>query len=137
MGGHAHFSWPSPHAGSPGDHRRFLRHLSIQGMGVLRPFAVAAAVFVVALSYRGHTDAATFFRRTAVYGTLTVLTIFGFGVLESGIASALGNRLPGGTPPAVAAGTVAVLLHPAKRICDRVTDPLLKWLWGWAAQSPR
>lgn len=101
------------------------------------PLLILLAFFVIALQYRGHIDAARFFRRTTVYGTLAVLSIFAFGVLESSLQRWLGDGLPSGTPPVIAAGTLAVVLHPAKKLCDRLINPLLSKLLGWADAPTR
>jgi len=98
----------------------------------MAPLPILLLSFVTALLYRGAIDAAQFFRRTAVYGSLFLLSLFVLGSAEALLGDLVRDGLPADTPPMLAAGLMAVVFYPAKRACDRVVDRWLARLRGWA-----
>lgn len=95
------------------------------------PLPILLGSFVMGLLYRGPIDAARLFRRTAVYGSMLLLTLFVLGAVEASLGNFVRQGLPWETPPLVAAGVMAVVFYPAKRACDRSVDRLLARLMVW------
>jgi hypothetical protein len=98
----------------------------------IAPLPILLASFVMALLYPGLIDAARFCRRSVVYGSLFLLSLFTFGAIEALLGDWLRRGLPWGTPPVVAAGVFAVLFYPARQFCDRITQMLFARLLAWA-----
>ncbi len=99
---------------------------------LMAPLPILLLSFVVALLYRGPIDAARLFRRTVVYGSMLMLTLFVLGVTEALLGDFVSRGLPWETPPAVATGILAIVLYPAKRACDRGVESLLERVLRWS-----
>ncbi|MGB5103163.1 MAG: hypothetical protein WBO04_07555 [Steroidobacteraceae bacterium] len=102
---------------------------------LLAPLPILLASFVMGLLYRGPIDAARLFRRTAVYGSMLLLSLFVLGAAEALLGDFVRKGLPWETPPLVAAGVMAVVFYPAKRTCDRGVERLLARLLVWSDKS--
>lgn len=99
------------------------------------PLPILLLSFIVALLYRGPIDAARLFRRSVVYGSMLMLTLFVLGVSEALLGEFVRRGLPWETPPLVATGLMAVVLYPAKRVCDRGAERLLARILRWAERD--
>lgn len=96
-----------------------------QDWWLILPLLTLGVFSVFAVFFKGQIDASVLFRRATVYAALTVLAIFAFGVLETTASELLSAGFPRGTPPAVAAGAVAVVIYPVKKRFDWVVERLL------------
>ncbi len=99
---------------------------------LVAPLPILLLSFVTGLLHRGPIDAARLFRRTAVYGSMLLLSLFVLGAIETLLGDFLRRGLPGETPPLVAAGVMGVVFYPAKRACDRGVERFLARLLAWA-----
>jgi hypothetical protein len=96
-----------------------------QDWWLILPLLTHAVFSIFAVFFKGQIDASILFRRATVYAALTVLAIFAFGVLETTASELLSVGFPRGTPPAIAAGAIALLIHPVKKRCDSLVERLL------------
>lgn len=101
----------------------------------LAPLPILLLSFVVGLLYRGPIDAARLFRRTVVYGSMLMLTLFVLGVTEALLGDLVRQGLPWEMPPLVATGVMAIVLYPAKRACDRGAERLLARILRWSERD--
>lgn len=102
---------------------------------LVAPLPILLLSFVVALLYRGPIDAARLFRRTVVYGSMLMLTLFVLGVSEALLGEFVSRGLPWETPPMLATGILAIVLYPAKRACERGAERLLARILRWSERD--
>lgn len=95
------------------------------------PLPILLLSFVMGLLYPGSIDASRLFRRTVVYGSMLILSLFVLGVSEALLGEFVRRGLPWETPPMVATGVLAVVLYPAKRVCDRGVERFLARILAW------
>jgi hypothetical protein len=95
------------------------------------PLPILLLSFVMGLLYPGSIDAARLFRRTVVYGSMLILSLFVLGVSEALLGDFVRRGLPWETPPMVATGVLAIVLYPAKRVCDRGVERFLSRILAW------
>lgn len=98
---------------------------------VAAPLPILLLSLVIGLLYPGSIDAARLFRRTVVYGSMLILSLFVLGVSEALLGEFVHRGLPWETPPMVATGVLAVVLYPAKRLCDRGVERFLARILAW------
>lgn len=99
-----------------------------QDWWLVLPLAVILVFSILALFFPGRIDARRMFRRVTLYTAVTVVMIFLFGIAESVVSELLAARYSEGTPRAIAIGTLAVAIHPVRKVCDHWVERLLGFL---------
>lgn len=102
---------------------------------LIAPLPILLLAFVAGLLYRGPIDAARLFRRTVVYGSMLMLTLFVLGVTEALLGDLVRRGLPWEMPPLVGTGVMAIVLYPAKRACDKGAERLLARILRWTERD--
>jgi len=113
----------------------FCRAVAIQDWFLPLPLPVLTLMLALAVFYSGAIDSALVLRRTTIAGATAVIVVFAFGIVEHFLSGIFQARLPAGSATVLAAGTMALLLHPIQGVCERGATRLISSMLGGTAME--